>query len=92
MRVVKLNMNGDMVGMLGGPGKAPGQFDQPGGIAVDSAEQYVNWFRSVLLGAIHGDSVRLVEAPGAFPGPPSTPTTSPFMFSFTTRMLTPSAM
>ncbi|MGA9623164.1 MAG: peptidyl-alpha-hydroxyglycine alpha-amidating lyase family protein [Bryobacteraceae bacterium] len=36
MRVVKLNMNGDVVGVLGGPGKAPGQFDQPHGIAVDS--------------------------------------------------------
>ena len=36
MRVVKLNMKGDVVGMLGGPGKAPGQFDQPHGIAVDS--------------------------------------------------------
>jgi DNA-binding beta-propeller fold protein YncE len=37
MRVVKLNMNGDVVGVLGGPGKAPGEFDQPHGIAVDSA-------------------------------------------------------
>jgi len=36
MRVVKLNMNGDVVGTLGGPGKGPGQFDQPHGIAVDS--------------------------------------------------------
>jgi len=33
---VKLNMNGDVVGTLGGPGKGPGQFDQPHGIAVDS--------------------------------------------------------
>jgi tripartite motif-containing protein 71 len=37
MRVVKLNMNGDVVGVLGGPGKGPGQFDQPHGIAVDSS-------------------------------------------------------
>ena len=36
MRVIKLNMNGDVVGVLGGPGKAPGQFDQPHGIAMDS--------------------------------------------------------
>ena len=36
MRVVKLNRAGDVVGVLGGPGKAPGQFDLPHGIAVDS--------------------------------------------------------
>lgn len=36
MRLVKLNTNGDVVGVLGGPGKAPGQFDQPHGVAVDS--------------------------------------------------------
>ncbi len=36
MRVVKLNMKGDVVGVLGGPGKAPGEFDQPHGIAMDS--------------------------------------------------------
>ena len=36
MRVVKLDMKGDVTGVLGGPGKAPGQFDQPHGIAVDS--------------------------------------------------------
>lgn len=36
MRVVKLNMKGDVVGTLGSAGKAPGQFDQPHGIAVDS--------------------------------------------------------
>ena len=36
MRLVKLNMNGDVIGVLGGPGKAPGQFDQPHGVAVDS--------------------------------------------------------
>ena len=37
MRVVKLNMNGDVVGVLGGPGKDVGQFDAPHGIAVDSS-------------------------------------------------------
>jgi len=37
MRVVKLSMNGDVEGVLGGPGKAPGEFDAPHGIAVDSA-------------------------------------------------------
>jgi DNA-binding beta-propeller fold protein YncE len=36
MRVVKLNMTGGVVGVLGGPGKGPGQFDQPHGIALDS--------------------------------------------------------
>jgi DNA-binding beta-propeller fold protein YncE len=36
MRLVKLNMNGDVIGVLGGPGKAPGQFDQPHGVAVDN--------------------------------------------------------
>ena len=36
MRVVKLNMKGDVVGVLGSAGKGPGQFDQPHGIAVDS--------------------------------------------------------
>ena len=36
LRVVKLNMNGDVVGVFGGPGKGPGQFDGPHGIAVDS--------------------------------------------------------
>jgi DNA-binding beta-propeller fold protein YncE len=36
MRVVKLNMDGVVTGVLGGPGKALGQFDQPHGIAVDS--------------------------------------------------------
>jgi DNA-binding beta-propeller fold protein YncE len=35
-RVSRLNMNGDVVGVLGGPGKAPGQFDAPHGVAVDS--------------------------------------------------------
>lgn len=37
MRVVKVNMSGDVVGVLSAPGKAPGQFDAPHGIAVDSA-------------------------------------------------------
>ncbi|SPE30812.1 conserved exported hypothetical protein [Candidatus Sulfopaludibacter sp. SbA3] len=36
MRVVKLNMNGDVVGVLGAAGKAAGQFDGPHGIAVDT--------------------------------------------------------
>jgi 6-bladed beta-propeller/NHL repeat len=36
MRVVKLNMHGDVAEVLGGPGKGPGQFDQPHGIALDS--------------------------------------------------------
>ena len=36
MRVVKLNMKGDVAGVLGSAGKGPGQFDQPHGIAVDS--------------------------------------------------------
>jgi DNA-binding beta-propeller fold protein YncE len=35
-RVAKLNMDGDVVGVFGGPGKAPGQFDGLHGIAVDS--------------------------------------------------------
>ena len=35
-RVVKLNMKGDVLGVLGGPGKGPGEFDAPHGISVDS--------------------------------------------------------
>jgi len=35
-RVVKLNTDGQILGVLGGPGKAPGKFDYPHSIAVDS--------------------------------------------------------
>ena len=35
-RVVKVNMQGKVVGTLGGHGKAPGKFDYPHSIAVDS--------------------------------------------------------
>jgi DNA-binding beta-propeller fold protein YncE len=36
MRLVKLNMNGDVVGVFGEAGKGPGQFDGPHGVAVVS--------------------------------------------------------
>ena len=35
-RVVKVNMEGQVVAALGGHGKAPGKFDFPHGIAIDS--------------------------------------------------------
>jgi DNA-binding beta-propeller fold protein YncE len=35
-RVVKLNLEGQVLGVLGGPGKAPGKFDYAHNVAVDS--------------------------------------------------------